>query len=162
MADTHVAILAAGRGTRMKSSLPKVLHRVAGLPMIDHVLRAVRPLQTASTSVVLGYMADQVRLALSCYPGLRFVIQGPQLGTGHALLQTESLLADATGTLLLLAGDVPRLTTATLDQLVKTHEAAGVAATVLTAVVSPTVRLRPRGAPRRAGRTHRRGAGCHA
>ena len=136
MADTHVAILAAGKGTRMKSLLPKVLHRVAGLPMIDHVLRAIQPLRAASTSVVLGYLAEQVRVVLSWHPGLRFAVQEPQLGTGHALLQTESLLTDATGTLLLLTGDVPLLTAATLDKLVKTHEAASASATVLTAVVS--------------------------
>ena len=135
MADTHVVILAAGKGTRMKSVFPKVLHRVAGLPMVDHVLRATRPLSAVSTAIVVGHMAELVRAAVSWYPGLRCILQDPQVGTGHALLQVAPLLRGTRGTLLLLAGDVPLLRTATLRRLIEVHDKAGAAATVLTAMV---------------------------
>jgi len=135
MSDTHVVILAAGKGTRMQSAIPKVLHRVAGLSMLEHVLRAVRPLQASSTTIVVGYGAECVRTAVTPAPALQFVTQEPQLGTGHALLQVEHALAGATGTLLLLAGDVPRLATATLVRLLDGHRDANAAATVLTAVM---------------------------
>ena len=135
MSETHVVILAAGKGTRMKSAVPKVLHRAAGLPLIEHVLRtadAVRPIRTV---LVVGHQAEDVRAALSGRPGLRFAIQEPQLGTGHALLQAESELRGATGTVVLLSGDVPLLRADTLAELVQTHAARGAAATVVTARV---------------------------
>src|SRR5712692_6201457 len=100
MPDLHVVILAAGKGTRMKSALPKVLHRVAGLPMIEHVRRAAHELAATSTTVVIGHRADLVAAAVGNRPGVRCVTQEPQLGTGHALLQTEPLLRDERGTLL--------------------------------------------------------------
>src|SRR5688572_12257383 len=109
MSETHVVILAAGKGTRMRSAVPKVLHRAAGLSLIEHVLRtadAVRPIRTV---LVVGHQAEDVRAALSGRPGLRFAIQEPQLGTGHALLQAEPELSGATGTVVLLSGDVPLL-----------------------------------------------------
>ncbi|MCA1561215.1 MAG: bifunctional UDP-N-acetylglucosamine diphosphorylase/glucosamine-1-phosphate N-acetyltransferase GlmU [Acidobacteria bacterium] len=135
MPDVHVVILAAGRGTRMKSALPKVLHGLAGLPMIEHVLRAAEPLNAASTTIIVGHGADRVRAALGKRLGLRFALQEPQLGTAHALLQAEPLLAGAQGTLVLLSGDVPLLRTGTLRGLARTHEERRAAATVLTAIV---------------------------
>src|SRR5205085_5928653 len=77
--DLHVVVLAAGKGTRMKSALPKVLHRVAGLPMIEHVLTAAASLRPRSTVVVVGYGADAVRAALAPHSDLTFVVQEPQL-----------------------------------------------------------------------------------
>jgi len=133
--DTHVVVLAAGKGTRMKSALPKVLHRVAGLPMIDHVLDAARALGPRSTTVVVGHGADLLRDALAARSGLTVVVQEPQLGTGHALLETESVLGHARGTLVLLSGDVPLLRRETLESLVARHVAARAAATVITALV---------------------------
>ena len=133
MSDTHVVILAAGKGTRMKSALPKVLHQVAGAPMIDYVLAAARPLAPATVTVVVGHEADSVRDRLEQRCDVRFVLQEPQLGTGHALRQTERLFAGTEGTLVLLYGDVPLLTAATLERLVETHRFARAAATVLTA-----------------------------
>jgi bifunctional UDP-N-acetylglucosamine pyrophosphorylase/glucosamine-1-phosphate N-acetyltransferase len=135
MADLHLVVLAAGMGTRMKSRVPKVLHRVAGLAMIEHVLRAAEPLEPTTRTVVVGFEAEQVRRALAHRPGILFAEQQPQLGTGHALLQVEPILADARGTLLLLSGDVPLIRTETLRRLVETHERAGAALTVLTALV---------------------------
>ncbi len=87
--DTHVVILAAGKGTRMKSAWPKVLHHVAGVPMIAHVLATARTLCPKSTTVVIGHQADALRAALAAHAGVTFVVQEPQLGTAHALLTTE-------------------------------------------------------------------------
>lgn len=131
----HTVILAAGKGTRMKSADAKVLHRAAGLTLIEHVLRAGDSLDPATVVVVLGHQADRVRQALSKRLGLRFALQEPQLGTGHALLQAEPALAGADGTLVLLYGDVPLLRAATLRALVDQHRARHAAMTVLTARV---------------------------
>jgi bifunctional UDP-N-acetylglucosamine pyrophosphorylase/glucosamine-1-phosphate N-acetyltransferase len=133
--DTHIAILAAGKGTRMKSARPKVLHRVAGRPLIDRVLATAATLVPASTTIVIGHQAENLRNALKDRSDLTFVVQEPQLGTAHALLTTEPALQGARGTLVLLSGDVPLLTSATLQSLVDRHVSAGAAATVVTAVV---------------------------
>ena len=133
--DLHVVILAAGQGTRMKSSLPKVLHQAAGSSMIEHVLRASDSVTPATITVVIGHQADFVRLSLAGRADIQCVVQSPQLGTAHALQQAEPLLAGRPGTVVLLSGDVPLLTGATLRKLVQTHLDAGAAATVVTAVV---------------------------
>jgi bifunctional UDP-N-acetylglucosamine pyrophosphorylase/glucosamine-1-phosphate N-acetyltransferase len=130
----HLVVLAAGKGTRMKSRLPKVLHSAAGLPLIEHVLRTAGRMSPGSIVIVVGHQADAVRAALQSTPDLLFVLQEPQLGTGHALLQTEAALAGASGTVILLSGDVPLLRAETLQRLVTHHEGTGAAATVLTAV----------------------------
>jgi bifunctional UDP-N-acetylglucosamine pyrophosphorylase / glucosamine-1-phosphate N-acetyltransferase len=135
MFDTHVVILAAGKGTRMKSADPKVLHRAAGFSLIEHVLRAAEALRPATTVVVVGHRSDRVKDALGKRLGLRFALQEPQLGTGHALLQAEPHLAGQSGTVVLLSGDVPLLRPATLRALVEAHTSRGAAATVLTARV---------------------------
>ncbi len=131
----HVLILAAGKGTRMKSAQPKVLHRVAGAPMIDYVLDASAALAPETTTVVVGHQADRLRAALDGRPGLRFVLQEPQLGTAHAVAQAAPLFAGVPGTLIVLSGDVPLLTADTLRALLARHAETGAAATVLTAVV---------------------------
>lgn len=131
--DLHVVILAAGKGTRMKSARPKVLHPLAGRPLIEHVLRTVDQLSAASTTLVVGHGAEDVTASLASRPHLQFVVQSPQLGTGHALLQTRSALAGKTGTVLLLYADVPLLQASTLMRLIETHQSARAAATVLTA-----------------------------
>jgi bifunctional UDP-N-acetylglucosamine pyrophosphorylase/glucosamine-1-phosphate N-acetyltransferase len=133
--NIHVVILAAGKGTRMKSTRPKVLHRVAGRPMIEHVLARSAALAPRSTTVVVGHQADVLRGALSRHTGITFVVQEPQLGTAHALLTTASALGAATGTLVLLSGDVPLLSRNTLQTLVDTHVKTGAATTVVTALV---------------------------
>jgi bifunctional UDP-N-acetylglucosamine pyrophosphorylase / glucosamine-1-phosphate N-acetyltransferase len=131
--DLHAVILAAGKGTRMKSQLPKVLHRIAGEPMIRYVLRTAASLQPATTTLVVGHMAEEVKAALANVSGLRFVVQEPQLGTAHALLQTEPLFSGVDGTLLMLSGDVPLLRAETLRRLVERHRTARAAATLITA-----------------------------
>jgi len=135
MSDTHVVILAAGKGTRMKSADPKVLHRAAGFSLIEHVLRAADTIAPATTVVVVGHMADRVKETLGKRLGLAFAVQEVQLGTGHALLQAESHLSGKSGTVVLLSGDVPLLRPATLRALLETHTSRKAAATVLTARV---------------------------
>src|SRR6266851_4406553 len=131
MTDLHVAVLAAGKGTRMKSALPKVLHRVAGLPMIEHVLATAALLRPRSTVIVVGHEGEAAKAALSRQSGLTFVVQKPQLGTGHALLTTERAFAGRRGTLILLSGDVPLLSARTLGNLADHHHRTGAAATVV-------------------------------
>jgi bifunctional UDP-N-acetylglucosamine pyrophosphorylase / glucosamine-1-phosphate N-acetyltransferase len=135
MPDIHVVVLAAGKGTRMKSERAKVLHRVAGRTLIEHVLRTSDSLTPNSRVVVVGHQAEMVREALRGRDGVSFAVQEPQLGTGHALLQAEPALHGASGTLVLLSGDVPLLRAATLQRLVTQHRAQRAAATVLTALV---------------------------
>jgi bifunctional UDP-N-acetylglucosamine pyrophosphorylase/glucosamine-1-phosphate N-acetyltransferase len=135
MRDLHVVVLAAGKGTRMKSARHKVLHPISGRRMLDYVLDAARTLSPASTTIVVGHLADQVRDAYANAPDLRFVVQSPQLGTGHALLQAEPVLAGREGAVLLLSGDVPLLRASTLQQLVERHVNDDATATVLTATV---------------------------
>jgi bifunctional UDP-N-acetylglucosamine pyrophosphorylase/glucosamine-1-phosphate N-acetyltransferase len=135
MSATHVVVLAAGKGTRMKSRLPKVLHQAAGLPLIEYVLRSADSLAPTSIVVVVGHGAEEVERTLLARPGLSFARQEPQLGTGHALLQAESALRGKSGTVVLLSGDVPLLRADTLRRLIEHHAAHGAAATVVTAVM---------------------------
>src|SRR5258708_14472142 len=135
MSDLHIVVLAAGKGTRMKSAQPKVLHRVAGRPMILYVLNRAQALKPHSTTVVVGYEAAAVRQALAAQPNMTFGVQEPQLGTAHALQTAAAALEGARGTLVLLSGDVPLLSKHTLKTLVDRHEATGAAATVMTAIV---------------------------
>jgi bifunctional UDP-N-acetylglucosamine pyrophosphorylase/glucosamine-1-phosphate N-acetyltransferase len=119
----------------MKSSLPKVLHPVAGEPMVEHVLRSAAGLSPTTTTLIVGHGAQAIQAKLANHRGLRFALQIPQSGTAHALQQAEALLAGQSGTVVLLSGDVPLLRSQTVGMLLATHSAAGAAATVLTAVV---------------------------
>src|SRR5688572_20259295 len=135
VSPVHLVILAAGKGTRMKSGLPKVLHRVGGRPMIEQVLSTARALEPQSTTVVIGHGAAEIRNALARQSGLSLVVQEPQLGTAHALQVAEPVLRGARGAVVLLSGDVPHLTSETLRKLVNRHVQTSAAVTVLTAVV---------------------------
>jgi bifunctional UDP-N-acetylglucosamine pyrophosphorylase/glucosamine-1-phosphate N-acetyltransferase len=134
--SSHVVILAAGQGTRMRTRRPKVLHRLAGLTLIDHVLRAADTLAPTLTAVVIGHQAELVRTGLERRPGLVFAHQTEQRGTGHALLHTAPTFAGQQGTLVVLSGDVPLIRPQTLRRLVESHEGAAAAMTVLTATVT--------------------------
>lgn len=106
--DQPIAIvLAAGKGTRMKSDLPKVLIEVCGRPMIDYVLDALSQAGIEQVLVVVGYRSDLVREALSQRPGLRFVEQTEQLGTGHAVMVCREALGNHDGAVLIVTGDSP-------------------------------------------------------
>ena len=129
-----MVILAAGKGTRMKSDLPKVFHEVLGEPMLTYVLESVKKLSPEITCLVVGHKRDLIMGYYKDWP-IKFVVQEEQLGTGHAVMQAKPLLEDFEGTVLILAGDVPLLTTATLEQLLACHEQNKAAATDLTAVL---------------------------
>jgi bifunctional UDP-N-acetylglucosamine pyrophosphorylase/glucosamine-1-phosphate N-acetyltransferase len=133
VADIHVVVLAAGKGTRMKSQVPKVLHHISGFTLIERVLRAADALAPASITLVVGHGANEVRALLGSGRNLQFVVQEKQLGTGHALLQTRPLLEGKSGVVVLLSGDVPLLTRNTLKSLIDTHVQSEAAATVVTA-----------------------------
>jgi len=134
VSDIHVVVLAAGKGTRMKSQLPKVLHKIGGLTLIERVLRTAAALQPASITMVVGHGADDVKQSLAKRRLLQFVTQEQQLGTGHALLQARAHLEGKTGTLVLLSGDAPLLTLESMQAMLATHQEAAAAATVITAV----------------------------
>lgn len=131
-----VAILAAGKGTRMKSNLPKVLHCLGGRSLIERVIESVEPLSPSRRLVVVGYQAEFVKAAMHSIPNLEFVEQTEQLGTGHAIQQLLPHLQGYTGDLLVLNGDVPLLRTSTLKYLWQTHQEKQNAATILTANLS--------------------------
>jgi bifunctional UDP-N-acetylglucosamine pyrophosphorylase/glucosamine-1-phosphate N-acetyltransferase len=104
----NVVIMAAGKGTRMKSAIPKVLHRIAGTSLLDHVLGTAQSLAPGRTVVLVGHGAEQVRAAIAA-SGAQCVLQEPQLGTGHAMQVAAPMLDDALDTTLVLYGDVPLL-----------------------------------------------------
>jgi len=128
-----VAILAAGKGTRMKSHLPKVLHSLGGRSLVQRVLESLTLIQPTRRLIIVGYEANAVREALSSETNLEFVEQREQLGTGHAVQQVLPYLQDFEGDLLVLNGDVPLLRPQSLKLLLETHTQNQNAATILTA-----------------------------
>jgi bifunctional UDP-N-acetylglucosamine pyrophosphorylase/glucosamine-1-phosphate N-acetyltransferase len=114
----NVVVMAAGKGTRMKSALPKVLHTLAGRSLLNHVLQATRELGNVRTVVITGHGADAVEATLAG-SGAFFARQEPQLGTGHAVQQAVPLLDDANPTTLILNGDVPLIQGATAAALAR-------------------------------------------
>jgi UDP-N-acetylglucosamine diphosphorylase/glucosamine-1-phosphate N-acetyltransferase len=132
--QTAFVVLAAGQGKRMNSDLPKVLHAIAGRPMVLHVIDRVKELDPGRIVVVTGYQAETVEEACRD-AGVEFARQHEQLGTGHAVMQAEPLLGDWPGTVVVLNGDVPGLRAGTMRAFIQHHRAAGAAATVLTAEV---------------------------
>ncbi|AIF53842.1 bifunctional UDP-N-acetylglucosamine diphosphorylase/glucosamine-1-phosphate N-acetyltransferase GlmU [Pelosinus sp. UFO1] len=131
MSDLLAVILAAGKGTRMKSTLPKVLHKIGGKPMVQHVLDAADVAGAKKKVVVVGFGAECVEGTLG--KQAEFVVQAEQLGTGHAVMQAAEFLKDFDGTVMVLCGDTPLLRGKTLGKLFAEHKAAGASATVLTA-----------------------------
>ncbi len=136
--NVAVVILAAGQGKRMNSDLPKVLHPIAGRPLVLHVIDAVKSLSPGRVVVVTGYRAESVEAA--CHDaGVEFVRQNQQLGTGHAVMQTAPGLESWPGSVLVLNGDVPGLTPETIRRFLDYHRDSQGAATVLTAdLADPT------------------------
>jgi bifunctional UDP-N-acetylglucosamine pyrophosphorylase/glucosamine-1-phosphate N-acetyltransferase len=142
--ELAIVILAAGKGTRLKSTRPKVLHQAGGFPLVAHVLRAVAPLVRAGSRragrsrtgaavwVVVGHQAEAVRAAVEPWT-TRTVLQRPQLGTGHAVARALPVLPRDVESVLVLPGDAPLMRTETLRALLQVHRHTGAAATVLTA-----------------------------
>ena len=139
-----VVVLAAGEGTRMKSSVPKVMHELAGRTLIGHAVAAAEALQPAHLVVVVGHGRDQVAEHLaSTAPAATIAVQDRQLGTGHAVSCALEALPELQGVVVVTYGDVPLLTPDTVTDLVARHVDDGNAVTVLTAEVDRSHRLRP-------------------
>ena len=131
-----VAVLAAGKGTRMKSALPKVLQPLAGATLVERVLASAGNLQPERRILIVGHQAERVEQTLNALEGLEFVLQQPQNGTGHAVQQLLPVLPDFEGELLVLNGDVPLLRPETIESLVHGHRSSGADVTLLTARLS--------------------------
>ena len=129
----HAIILAAGKGTRMKSKKYKVLHEVAGKPMVEHVLESVKGSGVDQVVTIVGHGAESVKGHL----GERslYSFQEEQLGTAHAVQMAKSHLEDKEGTTIVVCGDTPLITKETLETLIAHHEDANAQATVLSASI---------------------------
>jgi bifunctional UDP-N-acetylglucosamine pyrophosphorylase/glucosamine-1-phosphate N-acetyltransferase len=133
-----VIILAAGKGTRMKSDKAKVLHEVFYAPMIHHVINATSPVQPLQTVVIVGHQQSVVEEALTSFD-LDFVIQEEQLGTGHAVLVAESSITSNAQTIMILCGDTPLIKTDTLVKMYHYHQEQHAALTLMTTILdNPT------------------------
>jgi len=132
MGDTAVIIMAAGKGKRMKSNLPKVLHNLAGKPILNYVLDTVNQLETKRRILIVGYKSDKIRKLIG--DKIEYVEQREQLGTAHAVLQTKKLLFGFKGDVLILSGDVPFLTVKTLKKLLKYHQANNYCCTLVSTI----------------------------
>lgn len=130
-ATLSLVVLAAGKGTRMKSNKAKVLHELFYAPMLHHVLKAVAPLHPAKTVVVIGHQGEKVEESLAEF-SVDTVIQEEQLGTGHAVLCSEPLLREFTGTVMILCGDTPLIRSETLQAMAEEHESHNAVLTVMT------------------------------
>ena len=145
---TEVIILAAGKGTRMVSSLPKPLHPLLGKPLIEYVLAVVQPLSDNPPVMVIGHGGEEIQRTFA--EKARFVVQGDLLGTGHAVQQAETILKDSTGLVLVVYGDMPLVLRQTLEKLIETQKGHTGPVTILTMIEE---------APRGFGRVVRDGLG---
>ena len=128
---SYAVVLAAGKGSRFRSALPKALHPLCGKPMLEHILEQLRSLRLTQTLVVVGSQAELLREHFSGWP-VEWVFQERQLGTGHAVLMTEPRLRDKTGSVLVLHGDGPLITAQRLSELLHAREESGAALALIT------------------------------
>jgi len=131
MENLATIIMAAGKGTRMKSDLPKVLHPLNKNPMITYVVDTAEQIGSEKVVLIIGHKKELVIKALK-ERNVEFAVQSPQLGTGHAVMQARASLENFDGNVLVLSGDVPLLRPETLQKLIKIHEESGSIATLLT------------------------------
>ena len=131
MARVATVILAAGKGTRMKSDLPKVLHPLNNRPMVHYVIDAAQAIGSEKVVLIIGHKKEMVEEATGEL-NVEYAVQSPQLGTGHAVLQSAPNLSGFDGNVLVLSGDVPLLRAETLENLVNYHRESGAIATLLT------------------------------
>ena len=124
-------ILAAGKGTRMKSDLPKVIHLVNGVPMVQKILNELKKLNTEENILILGHKKEEI---LAKIKDVSYVVQEEQLGTGHAIMQAKEVLKDYEGDVMILCGDTPLLKSETLEKMYNYHRENGCTTTVLTAI----------------------------
>jgi UDP-N-acetylglucosamine diphosphorylase/glucosamine-1-phosphate N-acetyltransferase len=130
-------IMAAGQGKRMKNpDMAKVMHPLAGTPLIEHVVRLARRSGASRVIAIVGHQRESVIAHLAAIdPGVEIAVQAEQLGTGHAVRQAEALLADFDGNVLILSGDAPLTREATIASMLDRHATTGAAVTVLTALL---------------------------
>ncbi|MGL4653635.1 bifunctional UDP-N-acetylglucosamine diphosphorylase/glucosamine-1-phosphate N-acetyltransferase GlmU [Cetobacterium sp.] len=124
-------ILAAGKGTRMKSELPKVLHKVCGVPMVQKIVNTCSKIGSVENILILGHKKEEV---LKVLPNMEYVVQEEQLGTGHAVIQAKEKLKDFDGTVMILCGDTPLLREETLKDLYNYHKETSATTTILTSI----------------------------
>lgn len=132
---TAAIILAAGKSTRMKTELPKVMHDICGRPMVSYVMDACREAGIATLHLVVGFAREMVVQAFRDEPDVRFVEQREQKGTGHAVMMCIEALKGFTGDVVVIAGDMPTIRSETLQRLLALHRAAGAAASIATTVL---------------------------
>jgi len=130
--DVAAVVLAAGMGKRMNSDLAKVLHEMAGKPLLGHVLDTLDELGVGRVVAVIGHQRERVQAAFAGRPRLEWAVQAEQRGTGHACMMAEPVIADFRGTVLVVCGDTPLLTAATLHALLERHAHSGAQVTVLS------------------------------
>jgi bifunctional UDP-N-acetylglucosamine pyrophosphorylase/glucosamine-1-phosphate N-acetyltransferase len=131
--ETRAVILAAGKGSRMKSELPKVLHRVEGKTMIEHSIERSHQAGVGEVILVVGYKREMIMEALG--DQAKYAVQEEQLGTGHAVAQASDLLRDFEGNVVVLYGDMPLINPETVRRLIETREQNDVKAAILTVVL---------------------------
>ena len=131
MSSISTVILAAGKGTRMKSDLAKVLHPILERPMVNYVIDAAEEIGSEKVVLIVGHQREKVMESLSAR-AVEFAVQSPQLGTGHAVMQAAGFFEDYDGDILVLSGDVPLLQAESLRRLVRDHQESGALATLLT------------------------------
>jgi len=134
--ELRVVILAAGKGTRMNSDLPKVLHQLHGKSLIDYVLNESEALNPTEIILVVGFKKNKVISHTNNRNNLKYVTQTEQLGTGHAVLQTEELLKNKKGHILILYGDVPNIKASTLKPIIHDHITNNRGLTLITAEIN--------------------------
>jgi UDP-N-acetylglucosamine diphosphorylase/glucosamine-1-phosphate N-acetyltransferase len=130
----HIGILAAGKGSRMDSDLPKVLHKLNGKSLIDYVLETASELNPKSTTLVVGFQKEIVKSHTQSH-SINYVSQDQQLGTGHAVLQMQHVLENKNGHLLVLYGDVPNIKSSSLIPIINEHIKQDQNATIITALL---------------------------
>src|SRR5690606_855192 len=123
MSNRYAVVLAAGKGTRMRSKIHKMLHPVLGKPMVQHVIDQLKQLKLGQIITVVGFGADQVKQQIGNQS--EFALQEEQLGTGHAVQQAASFLEGKEGTTIVVCGDTPLLKAETLEALLNQHEKEG-------------------------------------
>jgi len=132
--DFVIVILAAGKGTRLKSALAKVLHRAGGRPLVEQVVRACQAIKPREIVAVVGHQADDVMAAVAPL-GVKTILQEPQRGTGHAMLVAKRAIPSRAKFVILLPGDAPLIRTETIAALARSHRESGAAATILSAEI---------------------------
>jgi UDP-N-acetylglucosamine diphosphorylase/glucosamine-1-phosphate N-acetyltransferase len=137
--ELRIVVLAAGKGTRMSSDLPKVLHNLNGSPLIDYVLNESELLNPVETILVVGFKKEQIISHTKKRNNLKYITQNEQLGTGHAVLQSKELLKNKNGHILILYGDVPNIKASTLQPIIDDHIINNRELTLITAEIdNPT------------------------